>query len=52
MCAMLAPAVFQLDKTGTLVVLLADVPEEHVEAVRDAVACCPTDAISSTDDSG
>jgi ferredoxin len=49
MCAMLAPAVFELDKTSTLVVLVAEVPEEHVTAVQDAIACCPTEAISVSD---
>jgi ferredoxin len=49
MCAMLAPAVFELDETGTLAVLVAEVPEEQVSAVLDAIACCPTEAISASD---
>ena len=49
MCAMLAPAVFELGKDGVLVVLLPEVPEEQTGAVLDAIACCPTEAISAND---
>ena len=46
---MLAPAVFELGKGGVLVVLLPEVPEEQRGAVLDAIACCPTEAISASD---
>ena len=49
MCAMLAPSVFELGKDGALVVLLPEVPEEQRGAVLDAIACCPTEAISASD---
>ena len=46
MCTAAAHAVFELDETGTLVVLIEEVPDDHVEAVRDAVDCCPTEALA------
>jgi ferredoxin len=49
MCAILAPAVFELDDRGTLVVRLPDVPDEQQAVVLDAVACCPTVAISTSE---
>jgi len=49
MCAMLAPAVFELDASSTLVVLQPDVPAEEAAAVLDAIECCPTEAISAND---
>jgi len=46
---MLAPAVFELDASSTLVVLQPDVPAEEAAAVLDAIECCPTEAISAND---
>ena len=48
MCVMLAPAVFEIEGDGTLVVLLPDVPAEQSAAVLDAIACCPTEALSTS----
>lgn len=48
-CLGLAPEVFDLDDDGYAVVLVAEVPDEQVEAVRKAVQQCPTGAINTTD---
>ncbi len=41
-----ALTVFELTDAGYAVVLLPDVPEELEAAVQEAVALCPTHAIS------
>ncbi len=48
-CEMLAPAVFEVDDEGTLVLLTPEPPDEELPAVRDAVTACPTQALSLTD---
>jgi ferredoxin len=48
-CVAIAPAVFDLDDDGVVaVVLLPDPPAELREAVEQAVALCPTRAITVT----
>ena len=50
-CLGLCPEVFELHDDGYAVVLVDVVPEEHEEAVRQAVNQCPSNAISLGDDS-
>jgi ferredoxin len=46
MCLSMAPSVFDLDDDGNLLLLHGDaLAEDEVSAVRDAVACCPTEAL-------
>jgi ferredoxin len=40
-----APQVFDLDDAGKAVVLVGDPTDDHIAAVRDAVADCPARAI-------
>jgi len=49
-CLGLCPEVFELHDDGYAVVLVAEVPAEHAEAVRAAVSQCPANAISLSDD--
>ncbi|MER6113629.1 ferredoxin [Streptomyces hirsutus] len=44
-CALLAPDVFDVDDDGKVVVLLAEVGDEHVAGVREAVTSCPESAL-------
>lgn len=46
MCTTIAPRVFALDENGALVINRSEVTGEEANAVRDAAACCPVDAIS------
>lgn len=50
-CLGLCPEVFELHDDGYAVVLVGVVPEEHEDAVRQAVNQCPSNAISLSDDS-
>jgi ferredoxin len=45
-CVTKAPQVFELSDDGYAVVLLPDVSEELEAAVQEAVALCPTHAIT------
>jgi ferredoxin len=45
-CVTKAPRVFELTDAGYAVVILPDVPEDLEAAVHDAVALCPTHAIT------
>jgi ferredoxin len=45
-CVTKAPRVFELTDAGYAVVILPDVPEDLEAAVQDAVALCPTHAIT------
>jgi ferredoxin len=45
-CEALAPAVFEVDDDGVLTVLREEPAEEEESDVRDAVAACPTRALS------
>jgi ferredoxin len=49
LCEALAPAVFELDDNDYLIVKTEVVPDEHLAAVRRAVAACPRAAISLHD---
>jgi ferredoxin len=48
-CVMSAPAVFDQDDDGIVVLLVADVPEGEVAHVRDAVKLCPAEALRLDD---
>ncbi|MCP9272133.1 (4Fe-4S)-binding protein [Mycolicibacterium sp. CAU 1645] len=51
MCVTTAPGVFDQDDATGIVVLLTRVPEAaHLDAVRRAVACCPSGALTLTED--
>lgn len=50
-CLGLCPEVFELHDDGYAIVLVGVVPEEHEDAVRQAVNQCPSNAISLGDDS-
>jgi ferredoxin len=45
MCVLSAPAVFDQDDDGLVVVLAEDVPADAVDAARRAVAHCPSGAL-------
>lgn len=48
-CALRAPAVFdQNEDDGTVIVLDPEPGSEHQEAVREAIALCPSGALSIT----
>jgi ferredoxin len=44
-CESLAPSVFEVDDSGALVLLRADIDDDEVRAVEDAIAGCPTEAL-------
>jgi ferredoxin len=48
-CELLAPEVFEVGDDGVVTVLLPEPGAEQEAAVRDAVAQCPTAALSMTD---
>jgi ferredoxin len=49
MCTTAAPSLFVLDSRGGKVTLISEtVPDGLEEAVEDAEACCPVEAISTT----
>jgi ferredoxin len=45
-CCGLCPQVFELTKKGYAVARLTEVPERHLDLVREAVRQCPEGAIS------
>jgi ferredoxin len=45
MCESVAPEVFEVDDDGDLELKATSVPEDHLAAVRQAVACCPNEAL-------
>ncbi len=45
-CAKLCASVFELDDEDVLHVKVAEIPAEHLERVRRAVAKCPKQALS------
>lgn len=49
MCEAVAPDVFEVGGDGALVVLQPEQPEERRALVEDAVAACPTGALSLVD---
>jgi ferredoxin len=46
MCLTLCPEVFSLTEDGYAEAINSDVPKEFEEATREAIACCPEQAIS------
>jgi ferredoxin len=48
-CESLAPDVFEVGDDGELTVLRDPVPDDQLDAVRDAVAGCPTGALTFRD---
>lgn len=48
-CVKLCPEVFELDEDDVLHIKLPEVPAEHEERVRRAVAKCPKQALSIED---
>lgn len=49
-CLGLCPDVFELHNDGYAIVRVGEVPQEHEDAVRQAVSQCPTGAISVSED--
>ena len=39
------PAVFRVEEDDTLTLLVEEIPEEHVKAVKEAVRLCPRQAL-------
>lgn len=48
MCLTLCPEVFSLTDDGYAEAINSDVPPELAEATREAIACCPEQAIKET----
>lgn len=46
MCTTIAPTVFELDDAGDMRLLQDVVAGDEVDAVADAIACCPVEAIA------
>ena len=44
-CESQAPTVFEVDDDGHLVLLKADISDDELEGVEEAVAGCPTEAL-------
>lgn len=49
MCTTIAERVFKLDEDGTLIVIKTEVVADELGPVRDAIACCPVEAITLLD---
>lgn len=49
-CVTLCPEVFSLTDDGYAVAIASDVPTGSEEATREAIDCCPEQAISETKD--
>ncbi len=47
-CVTLCPEVFSLTDDGYAVAIASDVPTELEAATREAIQCCPEQAISET----
>ena len=50
MCVLTAPAVFDQDDEGIVTVQVDDVPDEQAAAARQAVALCPSGALTRLDE--
>ncbi|GAB3008496.1 ferredoxin [Mycobacterium bourgelatii] len=48
MCLTLCPEVFNLTDDGYAEAITSEVPTELEEATREAIACCPEQAIKET----
>ncbi len=44
-CESLAPEVFEVNDEGDLVLLKADISDDELQGVEEAVAGCPTEAL-------
>jgi ferredoxin len=44
-CESLAPTVFEVNEEGDLVLLKADISDDELQGVEEAVAGCPTEAL-------
>ena len=49
-CVLSSPAVFDQDEDGTVMLLVEEPPAELADDIRNAVAMCPSRAISLEDD--
>lgn len=49
MCVLTAPAVFDQDDDGIVVLLTTEVPEDEAGRVRRALANCPSGALRTAD---
>jgi ferredoxin len=49
MCTTLCPDVFQINDDGYAEVQVPEVPDELEDATREAIECCPEQAISEGD---
>jgi ferredoxin len=49
-CVFAAPAVFDQDEDAGLVVVTPDAAPQHLDAVREAVAHCPSGALRLVED--
>jgi ferredoxin len=47
-CVTLCPEVFSLTEDGYSVAITSDVPTELEASAREAIACCPEQAIAET----
>ena len=45
-CESLAPEFFEVNDSGDLVLLKQDITDEEMQAVEEAVAGCPTEALT------
>jgi len=45
-CESLAPDFFEVNDEGSLVLLKADISDDELQAVEEAVEGCPTEALS------
>ena len=49
MCTTLCPEVFAINDDGYAEVQVPEVPDGHEDAAREAIECCPEQAISEGD---
>ena len=49
-CESLAPDVFEVDESGALVLLTAEVPAGRLDEIQAAVSSCPTEALRLSQD--
>jgi ferredoxin len=48
-CVMSAPAVFDQDDDGIVVVLVDEIPDDELDHAREAVKLCPSEALRLSD---
>jgi ferredoxin len=49
MCLTICPEVFTIGDGGYAEILVDEVPAEYLDAVADAVSCCPEQAIKTVE---